>query len=209
MALSKKQRREINKLKDQASDLWDDQKDVLDRANRIVRDASRHAGNYTREELAPRARETFDSKVKPAVASGLSSAGSAASSAAHAARSRFQGDVMPAASSALGSALALLEVTKDPQFRDALKRVTAAGSSVTDQATKVYGKAGKALNKATGKQVVPVAKQSSGVGRYILIGVGIAAAIGIAYAAWQTLRADDDLWIDDDELSESSGDLPS
>jgi len=205
MALSKKRRREINKLKDQASDLWDDQKDVLDRANRIVREASRHAGHYTREELAPRARDTFDSRVRPAVASGLSSASSAASHT----KERFVDDVIPAVSSAVGSALALLEVTKDPQFRDALKRVSSAGASVSDRASKVYGSAGKAVNKATGKKVVPVPKQSSGVGRYILLGVGIAAAIGVAYAAWQTLRADDDLWIDDEELSEPSGELPS
>jgi hypothetical protein len=49
-------------------------------------------------------------------------------------------------------------------------------------------------------------KSSHGPGRYILIGVGVVAAAGIAYAAWQTLRADDDLWIDDEELTEATGD---
>ncbi len=37
-----------------------------------------------------------------------------------------------------------------------------------------------------------------GPGRYILIGIGVVAAIGVAYAAWQTLRADDELWVDDE-----------
>jgi hypothetical protein len=44
-------------------------------------------------------------------------------------------------------------------------------------------------------------KKSAGPGRFILIGLGVVAAAGIAYAAWQTLRADDDLWIEDlDEI---------
>ena len=43
--------------------------------------------------------------------------------------------------------------------------------------------------------------KSAGPGRYILIGLGVVAVAGIAYAAWQTLRADDDLWIEDlDEI---------
>jgi hypothetical protein len=207
MALSKKQRREINRLKDQANDLWDDQKDVLERANKVIREASRHAGSYTREELAPRAREAFDGRVRPAVASGFSSASSAASSAATATKEKLVEDVFPAVSSAFGSALAMLEVTKDPQFREALKRVTSAGGVVSDRAATAYGKAGSALNKAVGKKVVPAPKSSSGPGRYILIGIGVVALIGVAYAAWQTLRADDDLWIDDEELSEPSGDI--
>ena len=40
-------------------------------------------------------------------------------------------------------------------------------------------------------------KKSAGPGRYILIGLGVVATLGVAYAAWQTLRADDDLWIED------------
>ena len=31
-------------------------------------------------------------------------------------------------------------------------------------------------------------------------GVGVVAAAGVAYAAWQTLRADDELWVADDPL---------
>jgi hypothetical protein len=29
-------------------------------------------------------------------------------------------------------------------------------------------------------------------------GVGVVAAAGLAYAAWQTLRADDELWVSDE-----------
>ena len=45
--------------------------------------------------------------------------------------------------------------------------------------------------------IVEPPKKSAGPGRYILIGLGVVAAVGVAYAAWQTLRADDDLWIED------------
>jgi hypothetical protein len=179
MALSRKRKRELAQLKSQATDLWDDQKDVLDRANRVVRDASRHARLYAREEVAPRAREAFEDRVKPAVASGVSAAGRAAS----AGRDRVTHDVLPAASSAFGSALALLEVAKDPHVRDALKRV---GNTAT----------------GVGEKVGVVKPKSSGPGRYILIGIGVVAVVGIAYAAWQTLRADDDLWIDDEDVTE-------
>ena len=40
--------------------------------------------------------------------------------------------------------------------------------------------------------------KKSGPGKYILIGFGVVTVAAIAYAAWQTLRADDDLWIDDE-----------
>jgi hypothetical protein len=187
VALSRKRKHELARLKGQASDLWDDQKDVLDRANRVVRDASRHARLYARDEVAPRARDAFDDRVRPAVASGLSSARDAAS----AGRERMTHDVLPAASTALGSALALLEIAKDPHVRDALKRVTSNASEV-------------------GARVGVAKRKSPGPGRYILVGVGIVALAGIAYAAWQTLRADDDLWIDDEDVTEPASDsLPS
>ncbi len=75
----------------------------------------------------------------------------------------------------VGSALAMLEAAKDPRVRDVVKRVSKAGQRVG----------------------IVEAPKSTGPGRYILIGLGVVAFAGIAYAAWQTLRADDDLWIED------------
>ena len=43
-------------------------------------------------------------------------------------------------------------------------------------------------------------KKSMGAGGVIAIILGAAAAIGVLYAAWQTLRADDELWVADDPL---------
>lgn len=181
MAPSRKQLREIDRLKGEAEDLWDDQKEVLERANRVIRAASRHA----RDEAAARGRDAFDSRVRPAVASGLAAGRSAAS----AGRERLTEDVFPVVSSALGSALAILEAARNPEVRAALGRATALGRSAASRAG------------------IAKSKPSAGPGRYILLGVGIVAVAGIAYAAWQTLRADDDLWIDDEELTEQSGDV--
>ena len=161
MALSRKQKKELAKLRDNASDLWEDQKDVLEHAARIVREAGTHAASAGRDELSSRLHDGYES-------------------ASGAAREKLNHDVLPVVSSALASALAVLEVAKDPRVRDALKKA---------------GKTGTDLGKRVG---ITPAKSSSGPGRYILIGIGLVAAAGIAYAAWQTLRADDELWVSDD-----------
>lgn len=49
------------------------------------------------------------------------------------------------------------------------------------------------------KAVAP--KKGPGLGSVIAIVLGAAAAVGVLYAAWQALRADDELWVADDPLS--------
>lgn len=44
-------------------------------------------------------------------------------------------------------------------------------------------------------------KKSMGIGSVVAIVLGAAAAIGVVVAAWQALRADDELWVADDPLS--------
>jgi hypothetical protein len=176
MGLSRKRKRELARLKHGASQLWDDQKDVLEHASKVVRDASRQLAEVNREYVVPRVRDTYDKRVRPGVESGLDAGRQFAGSA----RKKVSQDVLPAVSSALGAALAALELTKNPQMREAIGRVT----------------------RSTSRAVVPI-KSSGGPGRYILIGVGLVAAAGIAYAAWQTLRADDELWVSDEADSAS------
>lgn len=175
MALSRKRRKELNRLKGQAEDLWENQKDLLDHASKVVREASRQAAHYAREEVSPRIRETYEDSVRPAVRSGIAGARSAAQSG----RDRFVSDVLPGVTSALGTALAAIEVAKNQQVRDAIKRATKLGTDV-------------------GTKVGIIQPKSSGPGRYILIGLGVVAAAAVAYAAWQTLRSDDDLWVEDE-----------
>ncbi|MGV8970058.1 MAG: hypothetical protein ACOH1J_06375 [Microbacteriaceae bacterium] len=176
MALSRKRQRELKRLKNQAEDLLHDQKEVLEHASRVVRDASRQAAHYAREDVGPRFRDAYEDRVKPALNTGVSATKHAAATT----REKFVDDIFPAVTGALGSALAALEVSRSPQVRDAI-------AAVRKNAT--------AVGVRTGLVAAP---KSSGPGKYILIGIGVVAAAGIAYAAWQTLRADDDLWIDDE-----------
>ncbi|MES2093389.1 MAG: hypothetical protein V4531_06210 [Actinomycetota bacterium] len=180
MSLSRKRAKELKRLRAAASDLWGDQKDVLENASRVVREAGRQAANAGREEVAPRVRDAYDQRVRPVVDLGVASGRSVADTA----RDKVQRDVLPAVSSALASALAVLEVSKDPRVREALHNVRKAG-------TQFGSKVG----------IVPP-KPRPGPGRYILIAVAVIAAAGVAYAAWQTLRADDELWVSDDEADD-------
>lgn len=90
--------------------------------------------------------------------------------AAREVRSRFSQDVLPAVGSAIGSAAAVLRVANNPQLQSLIART----------------------------QPQPV-KRSTPIGTYLAIGLGVFAAVGVGYALWQTLRADDELWIADDE----------
>ena len=77
--------------------------------------------------------------------------------------------------SAVGSLLSIGDIANDTRVRRALERVS--------------------------PRSVVVEKKSPGVGTYLAIGAGIVAAAGVAYAVWQTFRADDELWVADDEPS--------
>lgn len=90
-------------------------------------------------------------------------------------RERVSDDIIPALTSALGVAIAALESGK--------KRVQLTASK-------------------TG--LVEPPKSSSGPAKYIFLGVAIVAAAGVAYAAWQTLRADDSLWVEDEPEAEEA-----
>ncbi|CAN5229379.1 hypothetical protein BH11ACT3_BH11ACT3_05170 [soil metagenome] len=190
MGLSRKRQRELKRLKKSAEDLWDEQREAIEHASAVLQDARRQAANYAREEVAPRVRDTYEDRVKPVAAAAFAGGRSAASSA----RERFSDDVLPAITGAVGSALALLDAAKDPRVREVVRRAGKIGDDVSDRAQKLGRRVG----------VLPEPK-SSGPGKYILIGLGVVAVLGVAYAAWQTLRADDDLWIE--ESPEGSGDV--
>lgn len=58
----------------------------------------------------------------------------------------------------------------------------------------------KLARKRAGLPIVEPKKKSS-AGPIIALVLGIAAAGAVLYAAWQTLRADDELWVADDPLA--------
>lgn len=174
MALSRKRRKELDRLKGQAEELWQDQKVLIDHASQVVRDASRQAAHFAREEVSPKVKDTFEATVKPAVSTGIAGARSVVSDTGE-----KLGHVGGAVSSALGTALAAIEVAKTEQVRGAISKAGKIGTDV-------------------GARVGIIKPKPVGPGRYILIGIAVVALAAIAYAAWQTLRADDDLWIDDE-----------
>lgn len=97
---------------------------------------------------------------------------------------RGAGDTVERAlGTALGSVLSIGDLANDARVRRAIARVT------------------------PGKVVVE--KKGPGVGTYLAIGAGIVAAAGVAYAVWQTFRADDELWVADDEPTPAEPASPS
>jgi hypothetical protein len=49
------------------------------------------------------------------------------------------------------------------------------------------------------KKAPAVPEKNSNPLVYVLMAIGAIAVAAISYAAWQTLRADDDLWVEEDE----------
>jgi hypothetical protein len=183
MGLSRKRERELKRLRNSASDLWDDQREVLEHASHVVREAGKQVGYLGREQVVPKVRGTIDHRIKPTVASGVAATRHVAGSA----RDKVAHDVFPSVASAIASALAVIEVAKDAKVKEASRQLAKAG----DKASKVGKKVGRKVGV-----VKPAPKR--GPGRYILLGLGVVAAASVAYAAWQTLREDDDLWISDE-----------
>jgi hypothetical protein len=166
MSLSRKRRKELDRLRKSADELWNHQQEVLDRANEIAREAARQAGSLTREEVVPRVREGYEHYLRPGVHAGQE--------VAEGVRRRLVEDVLPGIGTAIGTVMSVGDVAKDARVRAAMNRIRF-------------------------QKPVVVEKQGLGAGTYIAIGVGLAAAAGVAYAVWQTFRADDELWVAADE----------
>ncbi len=82
--------------------------------------------------------------------------------------------------------------------------IVPAAGAVVGSAMSVWDAAAHTRAKLSGGRIpLPVIeppKRGIGAGGIIAIIFGVAAALGVAYAAWQTLRADDELWVADDPL---------
>jgi hypothetical protein len=122
MELDRKTRREVSRLAKEAQELWDEQRDVLSHARDVALHASRSAGDIAKNEVMPRAKDSYRENVAPM------------------------------------------------------------------------------LHKLPWARLAPVpAKKSANPFVYVLMAVGAIAVAVIGYAAWQALRADDDLWVEENE----------
>jgi len=76
----------------------------------------------------------------------------------------------------------------------------ATAAAIGDQGVRQILARLQRARRATAPVVVAApAARGLGVGGWIGITIGVIAAGAVAYAVWQTLRADDDLWIEDVE----------
>ena len=169
VSLSRKRKKELRKLQDQANRLWDAQQVLVGDAAAVAKEARRQLGNYSREQLVPQAQSAYGRYAAPYVDKGVT-----------ASRGFVNDAVMPAASAVVGSALSVLDAAAD---------------------TRAKLNAGRGISFAHHAPIlVAPKKQGIGAGGVIAIIFGVAAALGVLYAAWQTLRADDELWVADDPL---------
>lgn len=169
MSLSRKRQKELKRLRGNAEELWHAQEDILDRANAFAREAGRQVGHLTREEVSPRVKDAVDTYVRPGLDRGTSLTRSAARSVGN----RITHDVVPAVGTAIGTALSVADIANDARVRAAVKRLNPS----------------KALAKKSGPGAVT----------YLAVGAGVVALAGVGYAVWQTFRADDELWVADEE----------
>jgi len=167
--------RDATANKENLEELLDEQRAVLERAAAIVRDAAQQFGTFTREEVTPKVRDTMTNTVKPLLLGGIASAALAST----AVKDKFKVGFLPVVSGAVDKAA------------DVGKKF---GRELDKEA---WNTKAELLAKRLGIEVVKP-KPAPGPGRYILLGVGVVAVAGLAYAVWQTLRADDDLWIEDE-----------
>lgn len=161
MNLSRKRKKELRQLQQDAGRLWESQQVLVGNAADIAREAGRQLGNFNREQVIPIVHDSYERHLAPTVDRGVKFG-------KHVVDDR----VVPIVGGVVGTAL-----------------------SAWDVANK------KRHDLGLGPRHVVPQKKSMGLGSIIAIVLGAAAAIGVVAAAWQALRADDELWVADDPLS--------
>lgn len=161
MNLSRKRKKELRRLQNDAGQLWEAQQVLVGHAADIAREAGRQLGNFNREQVMPAVHDTYERRLAPTVDRGVKIG-----------KKVVDERVVPVVGGVVGTALSAWDV------------------------------ANKKRHDLGWGAPAPVAKKKSmGVGSIVAIVLGAAAALGVVAAAWQALRADDELWVADDPLS--------
>jgi hypothetical protein len=185
VSVSRKRKKELRQLQNQASKLWDSQQVLVGEAAGVAREAGRQLGNYSREQVVPQVQAGYTKYAAPYVDKGMKFS-------SHMLNDR----VVPAAGSLVGSALSVWDTANDQRAKLAASRgIDIPSLPSSKKARKASKQIAARIAAATQPQ-----KKGIGAGGVIAIILGVAAAIGVLYAAWQTLRADDELWVADDPL---------
>jgi len=186
VGLSRKSKKELRKLQKHAAKVWESQQVLLGESGKVAREAGRQLGRFSREDLVPAVHDGYDKYAAPYVDKGVKYTNHVLSD-----------KVVPAAGAVVGGAMSVWDAAHDTRVR------LSQGRGFGDLDAKKYAKrAEKYGKKATKKLSSKLPRQHDGIGAggVIAIILGVAAAAGVAYAAWQTLRADDELWVADDPL---------
>ena len=185
MSVSRKRKKELEKLQKQANQLWESQQVLVGEAASVAREASRQLGHFGREQVKPQVQAGYEKYAAPYVDKG---------------KKVVNSTIIPAAGAVMGSAMSVWDAANDTRARLA----SGKGLSMPD-AAKYSKKMDKYTKEATKAMSAKLAgrtpqRQGMGAGGVIALILGVAAALGVLYAAWQTLRADDELWVADDPL---------
>lgn len=171
MSVSRKRKKELRKLQNQANELWESQQVLVGEAAAVAREAGRQLGNFNREQVVPQVQASYAKYAAPYVDRGMKIS-----------KDVLEHKVVPTAGAVMGQALSAWDAANETRAR------LAAGRSVDLKS--IFSKPAP----------VVVQKKGIGAGGVIAIIFGVVAAVGVLYAAWQTLRADDELWVADDPL---------
>ena len=186
MSLSRKRKKELRKLQTQANSLWESQQVLVGEAATVAREASRQLGNFSREQVVPRVQ---------AGTAGTPRRTSTRACSSPSRSSTTRSSRPPAPSSAPRCRCGMPPTTR---ARAAAGKASCCRTPPRTQEADKYG--AQASQEARCQAGRPDPKQGIGAGGVIAIILGVAAALGVLYAAWQTLRADDELWVADDPL---------
>ncbi|SFR88173.1 hypothetical protein SAMN04487846_0227 [Microbacterium sp. cf046] len=189
MSLNRKRKKELRKLQVQANNLWESQQVLVSEAANVAREATRQLGHLNREHVIPGVQAGYSKYAAPYVDKSMQFS-----------KQVLADRVVPTAGAVVGSALSVWDAANDTRARLA----SGGGLSMPDSAkyAKLADKYGAQTTKKLAQKltVLDPPKQGIGAGGVIAIILGVAAAVGVLYAAWQTLRADDELWVADDPL---------
>lgn len=185
MGLSRKSKKELRKLQKHAAKVWESQQVLLGESGKVAREAGHQLGRFSREDLVPAVQDGYNKYAAPYVDKSVKYS------------NRFLSHkVVPAAGAVVGGAMSVWDAAGDTRDRLAKGR----GFELdTHKYAKRAEKYGKQASKRLAKKL-PSQDDGIGAGGVIAIVLGVVAAAGVAYAAWQTLRADDELWVADDPL---------
>jgi len=184
MGLSRKREKELKRLRGNAEGLWQAQHEVLTHARSVLREAGKQASTLAREEVAPRVRHAVDHHVKPR----MGQSAVATRSAVSCARKKLVNEVLPSVAAVIGSTLSIIDLARSRKLHGG---IGAAKKSVSCARASARMRASSPPPKSTGP----------GAGGPIALILGAIATAAIGYALWQTFRADDELWVADDDLT--------